>query len=118
TALQSCVRTTRRQAVKGRGVLKDAAIVFSALLQLREQRGEVDRKRRDGWVGLPIDRGVVDRGLGVSRQIPLDLPGGGIYDPVLAPMREIHRALLAAVVPAGRSGQDFDRQGRAPQLLP
>ena len=38
--------------------------------------------------------------------------------PVLAPVREIDRALLAAVVPAGRSGQDFDRQGRAPQLFP
>src|SRR2546430_13084941 len=91
---------------------------LGTLLQLREQRGEVDRKRGDGWVGLPIDRGVVDGRLGVSRQVPFDPPGGGIHDPVLAPMREINRALLAAVVPAGRSRQDFYPPGRAPHTPP
>src|SRR6266568_3028614 len=86
--------------------------------QLGEQAGDVEREGRDRRIGVPLEYRVVRGGCRASREPALDALVLRVYDPVLAPVCEVNRALLVAVVAPGRWGQHFNRQGRSPELFP
>src|SRR3989442_9315487 len=81
------------------------------LRQLGEQAGDVEREGCDRRIGVPLECRVVRGGCRASREPALDAMVLRVYDPVLAPVCEVNRALLVAVVAPGRWGQHFDRQG-------